>query len=223
MAWQLLLSSMLYTLIMHALSSNNSTRYIRTFLLIMIKRGPIWCFWKDEMCYWTKSHTEPAIKSVNWGFFHLIILLIIFGLVFPLKYGKYFPPFFLGKFIGILVEKRHRYTPGRWSCGTCCVRKLTSLNIYWEARLLFFFSYLLSMVTLNVTSKWFDYKASFPVWRIKSRADVSATVLIVFCLFIFCFVFPFFWINVSFCGEQKILCGEQSSCLFLIRDENIKC
>ena len=34
MAWQLGLSSMLYTLIKHALSTNDSARYIRTLLLI---------------------------------------------------------------------------------------------------------------------------------------------------------------------------------------------
>ena len=66
------------------------------------------------------------------------------------------------------------------------------------------------MVIPNVTSKLFDLKLSFPVRRINSRAGVSATVLIAFCLFVSCSVFlPFFSINVSCRGEQKILCGEQ--------------
>ena len=49
-----------------------------------------------EMCYWTKSHIESAIQSLNCGLFHLILLLIIFGLVFPCNYGKFFHLFFLG-------------------------------------------------------------------------------------------------------------------------------
>ena len=57
------------------------------------------------------------------------------------------------------------------------------------------------------------------MWRIKSRNGVSATVLI--ALFLFCFSY-FFSKNVSFRKERKILCGEQYSCLLLIRDKDIK-
>ena len=42
------------------------------------------------------------------------------------------------------------------------------------------------------------------------------------CFFVLFFLF-FFRKNVSFRKERKILCGEQYSCLLLIRDKDIKC
>lgn len=192
---------------------------------IMIKRGPLRCLWKDEMCYWAKSRTESAFQSVNWGLFHLIILLIIFGLVFSFKLWYIFSIFFLGKFIGILVENRLGYHPRRWSRETCWVRKLTSLNIYWEAWLNFF---LFFIFTIHGYSKcheqviWLKGVFSCVKDQIKGWCVCNRTNSVIFVCFLFCFSYFFFRKNVSFRKERKILCGEQCSCLLLIRDKDIK-
>lgn len=175
-----------------------------------------------EMCYWTKSHIESAIQSLNCGLFHLILLLIIFGLVFPCNYGKYFPSFFLGKLIGILVENRLWYTAREWPCETCSVRKLTSLNIYWEARSILFFIF-----TMHGYSKcheqmiWLKGVFSCVEDQIKSWCVWNLTNSVLFvCLFFVLLFFLFFWINVSCRGEPR-------SCLLisclLIRNKDVKC
>ena len=57
--------------------------------------------------------------------------------------------------------------------------------------------------------------------QIKDWCVCNRTNSVIFVCF--CFVFLiFFWKNVSFCKERQILCGEQYSCLLLIRDNDIK-
>ena len=146
------------------------------------------------MCYWAKSRTESAFQSVNWGLFHLIILLIIFGLVFPFKLWQIFSTFFLGKFIRVLVENRPGCNPRRWSRETCWVRKLTSLNIYGETRFNFFSFFIFTICGYSKCHEQIIWlKGVFSFVKIKLRAGVSATVLIALFLFVFLFCFSYFF------------------------------